>query len=298
VTGAAGIRRPGRGPGARGRAAALGLGAIGALALAALGPATAQAQTEPRLAAAVRLARDGLTDSARAVAGRVLSGARPTDAVYPEALYTVALVAATAEEKRLHLQRVAVEFSQSDWADDARLELAQMDYAARDLPGTIRHVQRLLADYPLSPLRATAALWGARAALDHREVPLACQWAALGLEAAGSDLELRNQLDFQRQRCVAMSQGPAPPPPPPAAVPPPAPRGPQWFVQVAAFRTRERATQVVADLEGAGIAAVVLPDGGLFKVRAGPYAAEREAAAALPAIRRRVGGNPFVVRPQ
>ncbi len=84
-----------------------------------------QAQNDPRLTEAVRLAREGLGDSARAVAGRVLNATPPTSSLYPEALHTVAVVAATIEDKRLYLQRVAIEYSQSDWADDARLELTQ-----------------------------------------------------------------------------------------------------------------------------------------------------------------------------
>jgi hypothetical protein len=35
---------------------------------------------------------------------------------------------------------------------------------------------------------------------------------------------------------------------------------------------------------------------GLRRVRVGAYATEREAQAALPAVRRALGGRPFVVR--
>jgi hypothetical protein len=176
-----------------------------ALAACTMVVAPLQAQSDPRLVSAVRLAQEGLGDSARAVAGRVLAGTRPTDALYPEVLYTIAVVASTAQDKRLYLQRVAVEYSQSEWADDALLQLAQLDYASGSPSGTVQQVQLLLRDYPASPVRAKAALWGTRAAFDTRNRALACQWADLGVGAAGEDIELRNQLEFQRNRCNAVT---------------------------------------------------------------------------------------------
>lgn len=266
------------------------------LVLLAAGPIPALAQEHPRLVEAVRLAREGQSDSARAVAGAVLSTTTTTAPLYPEALFTVALVASTVDEKRLHLQRVAIEYSQSAWADDARLELAQLAYAERKFDEAVRQVERLLADYPLSPVRAAGALWGSRAAFDQRNLPLACQWAMAGLGSVGADVELRNQLDFQRQRCeatLASDTIAATPPPPPA--PPPA-AGPAWWVQVAAFRTESQAATVRQQLERARIEATVIRDAGFWKVRAGPYGTEAEAQRALPTVRRISGGQPFVVR--
>lgn len=271
------------------------------LALLALLAPRLQAQEDPQLRDAVRLAREGLGDSARAVVRRMLTDWQATDPRYPDALYTMAVVAATAQDKRLHLQRVGVEYSQSSWADDARLELAQLDYAERNFPGAVAHVARLLADYPLSSLRAPAALWGSRAAIETHELPLACQWATLGIEAAGGDVELRNQLQFQRQRCEGMLQVESPavsPPATPTDRRPAEPAGPRWFVQVAAFRTRDQAADLVRRLERARVPASVVSEGGFQKVRAGPYPSRDRAQAALPAIRREVGGGgrPFVVR--
>ncbi len=67
------------------------------LAVCAAVAAPLQAQSDPRLLSAVRLAQEGLGDSARAVAGRVLAGTRPTDALYPEVLYTIAVVRAVVD---------------------------------------------------------------------------------------------------------------------------------------------------------------------------------------------------------
>ena len=47
---------------------------------------------------------------------------------------------------------------------------------------------------------------GARAAFDLRDRDRACRWSELGLGAVGSDVELRSQLEFQRERCRAMTR--------------------------------------------------------------------------------------------
>lgn len=262
---------------------------------------TLAAQSDPQLVAAVRLAQEGQGDSARALAGRILAATAPTDPKYPEVVYTVALVAATTGERRLQLERLAVEFASSDWADDALLQLAQLDFAARNQTGTMQQVQRLLADYPLSPLRAVAALWGARAAFDTRNRALGCQWVDLGLEAAGSDVETRNQLDFQRERCrvlTTMESTAAAQPPPPPPAPPPAPLEKSWQVQVAAFKSRPEADAMQQRLQVLEIAARVIREGTWFKVRAGPFADRARAQQALTRIRREFGEGPFLVPPR
>ena len=256
------------------------------------------AQTDPELQAVVRLAQVGQGDSARVLAGRILAATTPGNPRYAEALYTVALVAATTDHRRFHLQRLAVEFSQSEWADDALLQLAQLDYAARNPAGTVENIQRLLADYPLSPIRATAALWGARAAFDQRDHSLACQWSDLGLAAVGPDIETRNQLQYQQERCRAVASSDsaaaaraAPPPPPP---PPP----PGWQVQVAAFKTAAETETTVSRLRELDYPTQVVQEGAWFKVRAGPFPDRTRAQQALTRISRSLGVQPFLVPPK
>jgi hypothetical protein len=273
-----------------------------ALAALVVSAAPGFAQTDPRLVTAVRLAQEGMGDSARATVGRVLAATRPADMLYPEVLYTVAVVASTTQDKRLYLQRVAVEYSQSDWADDALLQLGQLDYATGNAAGTVQQIQRLMRDYPSSPLRARAALWGARAAFDARDQALACQWVNAGLGVVGEDVELRNQLEFQRERCRA-SAAPdttagkgAAPGVRPSAPPPLRPVGPQWLVQVAALKTRESADDAVARIKRLEYPAFTFRDGSFWKVRAGPFGSEAAAKAAVGPIQKRLGGKPFVTR--
>ncbi|HET9725875.1 MAG TPA: hypothetical protein VFP28_03100, partial [Gemmatimonadales bacterium] len=101
-----------------------------ALSLAAV--ARLDAQTDPRLVNAVRAAQEGQGDSARTAVQRLLDATPPTDTLYPQILYTQAMVANSAGDMRRELQRVTVEYASSDWADDALLRLVQRDYATRN----------------------------------------------------------------------------------------------------------------------------------------------------------------------
>jgi len=281
---------------------------LGALLPAVLPSRTLAAQSEPRLAAAVRLAQDGLSDSARAVVGRILGSLQPADTLYAEALYTMGFLAATEADRRLHLRRVVVDYAQSDWADDALLQLAQLDYAVGNTEATVRQVEVLLRDYPATPVAGIAAFWGARAAGDRRDAATACRMADMGLLAAGSDVELRNQLEFQKQRCQGLSSmadesarnaTAASPRPaeeePPGRTPTQAARS-GYFVQVSAVRTQAAANIEVARVKRAGYTAILVRESGLLKVRVGAFRTRAEADAAASEIRIRTGARPFVVR--
>lgn len=294
------------------------------LALLAFLAAPAAAQSDPRLVAAVRLSQDGLSDSARAIAGRILGATLPTDSLYPEALYAMGLLAATEQDRRLYLRRVAVDFTQSPWADDALLQLAQLDYASGNALAAVRQIDQLLRDYPGSSLTAQAAFWGARAAGDRREAALACRMADIGLAAVGDDIELRNQLEFQKQRCqglgavsaesaraavadsggraqadsvarakadsIARSKRSSRPSVRPSA------RLSGFYVQVSAVKTRAAADAAAGRIKHAGQTPVITQEGGFLKVRAGPFPTREAAAAAATALAQKLGGRPFVVR--
>lgn len=294
----------------------LAVGVVWALLLGALLPAVLPsynltAQSDPRLAAAVRLAQDGLSDSARAVVGRILGSLEPGDSLYAEALYTMGFLAATEADRRLHLRRVVVDYAQSDWADDALLQLAQLDYAVGNTEATVRQIEILLRDYPATPVAGVAAFWGARAAGDRRDAATACRMADAGLLAAGSDVELRNQLEFQKQRCQglastvivdsierARSDSIARTSPPgrtsrPAVQPS---SRPGFYVQVSAVRTQAAANAEIARVKRAGYTATLVRESGLLKVRVGAFRTKADADAAASEIRIRIGARPFVVR--
>lgn len=299
-----------------------------------VGGRSAEAQNDPRLVEAVRAAQEGSSDSARATVRRLLAATPPTDSLYPEILYTQAMVAGEAGEMRRDLQRVVVEYGASSWADDALLRLAQIEYATRSLEGAARNLERLRADYPLTPLVPQAAYWAARTYFDLKNPALACRWLADGI-AQAQDLETRNQLGYLHQRCgteaaVAAdsapravdsaggppaaaapaaappdsSPRPAPAPAPPAAAAPPADTSPpaparpgvaQYRVQVSAVATPGAADEAADRVEKLGYTAVIVREGGFYKVRAGEFATREEARTALGKLKASLGGSPFIV---
>ena len=283
------------------------------LVAAAARPDPATAQTDPRLTAVVQLAQAGLGDSARAVVRRLLDATAPTDSIYPEILYTSGIVAATEYDRRIILRRVAVEYSTSAWADDALLMLGQVEYAAGNPGAALAQLQRLLADYPTSNLTPVAAFWGSRAAADLNNGDEACRLANIGIAAHSEDIELKNQLDYQRQRCSALismkpdsaknatpadsTAGKTPPPsaPPGGDKKPATAAAKGLFVQVIAAPNQARADQHVQSLKRIGVDGIVVKEGGFFKVRVGPFATRPQAQAALTKIKARLGGQPFIV---
>jgi cell division septation protein DedD len=276
--------------------------ALGLLTLPGLVPNRLAAQTNPRLVAVVRLAQEGLADSARGAVRRMLAATEPSDSLYPELLFTAGLVAATEFDRRISLRQVIVEYSTSDWADDALLLMGQVEYANSNPGAALSQFARLLADYPNSPLVPVAAFWGARAAGDLDNGPEACRIADLGLGSATDDVEVKNQLQYQKQRCAALIQKmPAPvqdsvsPPAVTEAPPTPAPIPKGFRVQVIAAPTQAKADQMIARLKAIGYAATTVREGGFFKVRAGPFTTRTEAQAAVTKIRARLGGQSFVV---
>lgn len=284
------------------------LGVLALILAVGLTPTATSAQTNPQLIAAVQLAQDGHADSARAAVRALLDRTDPVDNLYAEALYTSGIVAATEFDRRIALRRVIVEYSTSEWADDALLLLAQVEYASGNPGASVSQVSRLLADYPSS----RSARWqrsGARAAGDLRNGVEACRLADIGLTARPDDIELRNQLEFQKQRCGSIqAQGvdpaapvetttvsPTAPAPAPARPPTAAPARGGFRVQVIAAPNQAAANQQVTRLKGLGYESTVVHEGGFFKVRAGPFATRALANQALARIRSQLGGQPFIV---
>jgi cell division septation protein DedD len=306
---------------------------IGAAVVACLafGSAGLGAQTDPRLVAAVRAAQEGQGDSARAAVQRLLDSTPPTDTLYPQILYTQAMVAGSAGEMRRQLQRITVEYATSDWADDALLRLVQMDYATRNFDGAARNLERLRLDFPDSPLMAQAAYWAGRTYFDSNNPQAACRWLADGMAQARGDVELQNQLGYLYQRCDlrpdsgAMAQAPqdsarrdsttqgatTPPAPAPSGAPPaqgagaapqpgaaPPSAGPArsiYRVQIAAVASRKAAEDAARKVRPLGLTVVTVQQGSLYKVRVGEYPTREAAQTAASSLKAKLGGSPFVV---
>lgn len=275
--------------------------------------------TTPRFQEVVRLAQDGYGDSARKVIARLLSRMQDSDPSYSEALYTAGAVASTGQETRIWFKRVVVEYPSSPWADKAQLRLAELSYGEGQMDDVVTRVSRLFIDHPSSPVIPTAALWGARAAFEQQKLQQACDWLTRGIAAVGADLELRNQLQFAKQRCnigsgvqlapivpeslrAAPPSRPAPdtlvrPPVAPPPAKPPANVASPWRIQVAAIADRAVIRRMIQKIEAAGFRAYTVPGPkGLTKVQAGPFLSRAAAAAQLQKVKRAVGGSAFITK--
>jgi cell division protein FtsN len=55
------------------------------------------------------------------------------------------------------------------------------------------------------------------------------------------------------------------------------------------------AEAIASKLKARGLTAITVQEAGLYKVRVGDYPTKAEAVAAIPGIKARLGGSPFVV---
>lgn len=255
-------------------------------------PVVAQTFTDSTLALAIRLVSEGQGDSARAIVRAKLAGLSRTDSLYPEALFAAGMVGSSLDSALAAFRRVSLDYSESRWADDALLRIAQLSYAAGDLATAERSADRILADYPLSDVRAQAAYWAGRIRIKEGKGNEACPLLQRAADEAGADIELANRARYYLQSC----QAPAAAPPAETPVRPAPSPATVYAVQVAAVATATAADDVMRTLNAAGFQARVARDtDGLFKVRVGRYATRPEAQQLQADIRRKVGGSPFVV---
>jgi SPOR domain/Tetratricopeptide repeat len=270
------------------------------------------AQENPTIKAAIQLAASGQGDSARSLVARELARTKRGDSTYVEALYWSGRLAVTGESAESDLRRVAIEYSNSRWADQALLQLSELALAAGNGAGALQLAERLRNEYPTSALRAAAALWGGRAAFELGDPATACAMLDSARAEAPGDVEFLNQVAFYQPRCAALAarrradtshaapaKGAAPPPAAAAETTHAAPAAPAvpYEVQVGATHSSRTARSILTRAERAGEhARIVTGSDGLRRVRAGPYATEAAAEAAAARLKRKLGGHPFVVQ--
>jgi cell division protein FtsN len=151
--------------------------------------------------------------------------------LYPQALFWRATLAASAADAESDYKHIVVDYPLAPQAEDALLRLAQLELARGDRDGALNHLQRIPRDYPRSKSLARASYWTARVLFEKNDIPNACAANASALAQADvSEVELRNQIQYQGQRCpavaaVATTTAPAAPVPTPvtsatATIPP------------------------------------------------------------------------------
>lgn len=299
-----------------------------ALALGGLAAGAQEPDTTRRVPLdSVLLRARQLVDSGRDADGRrlidsLLNTLTTDSARYAEALYWRAVLSATAADAERDYRRLLIEAPLTARAEDALLQLAQLELARGDRRGASDHLQRYLLSYPQSPARPRVSVQLVRLLFDlgPQQLARACE----ALRSARSDVppsqvELRNQLDAHAPRCAYVeAQPPAVPPAdttrltpaadsaargappgnaPPAAIAAPAATGPApaayYSVQVAAYDSPETASRMVQQLAARGLEARVDGAAAPYRIRVGKYATRADAVKAAADLKA-MGHSGFV----
>ncbi len=121
------------------------------------------------------------------------------------ALYARALAAESPDSARKDYLRIAVDFSRSPRAEDALLQLAQLEIARGDRAAAKQYLERLALEHPNGASRARGAYLLGRARADEGAMVPACALLAEAkAKVAATDVELSNQIGFAARPCAAV----------------------------------------------------------------------------------------------
>lgn len=263
-------------------------------------------------ARAQNLVSEGQGAQGRALVDSMYRVSAPSSTQRAEALFWRASLAATAADAERDYRAIVVDYATSPRVEDALLRLAQLELARGDRDAALRHLRRLSTEYPNSRYRPRTSYWTARVLFDKNDLPAACTANGEALaRVAATDIELKNQIEYQHQRCrgvtvavatrdsaAAPAVAPVPaavlaPPPardvtpsiPPGAsiapAEPPALLGQSFSVQVAATGTRSGAQAIANRLTARGYQARIDGTSAPFRVRIGRYSTRAAATRAL-----------------
>src|SRR5688572_20652264 len=158
--------------------------------------------TDPVFVRAQTLVSDGNGVEGRALIDSVIKATPPTARLYPEALFWRASLASNAAAAESDYKHIVVDYPLAPQAEDALLRLAQLELSRGDREGALIHLQRISRDYPRSKSLARANYWTARVLFEKNDIPKACAVNASALAQVGpTEIELRNQIQYQGQRC-------------------------------------------------------------------------------------------------
>lgn len=272
--------------------------------------AGAQSSTDAVYSRAQTLVSEGQGAQGRALVDSMYRVSAPISAERAEALFWRATLAATAADAERDYRAIVVDHATSPRVEDALLRLAQLELARGDRDGALRHLQRLSTNFPGARQSARTSYWIARVLFEKSDLTGACSANADALaRVAPIEIELKNQIEYQQQRCrgaagaatSAATPAAATPPraaaAPPVATPPPprdvtpsipvdaaviAPAAARTYsVQVAATNTRAAAQAIVRRMAGRGFQARIDGTAAPFRVRVGRYDTRAAAMRAL-----------------
>jgi cell division protein FtsN len=158
--------------------------------------------TDPVFVRAQAMVSDGNGAAGRALIDSVIAATPTVAPLYPQALFWRASLAASAADAESDYKHIVVDYPLAPQAADALLRLAQLELARGDRDGALAHLQRIPRDYPRSKSLARASYWTARVLFEKNDVSHACAANESALvQADTTEIELRNQIQYQGQRC-------------------------------------------------------------------------------------------------
>src|SRR3954469_7267550 len=161
---------------------------------------------DPVFARAQALVSDGNGAAGRALIDSVIAATPVSAPVYPQALFWRASLASNAADAESDYKHIVVDYPLAPQAEDALLRLAQLELARGDRDGALSHLQRIPRDYPRSKSLPRANYWIARVLFEKNDIAGACAANANALSGASADeIELRNQIQYQGQRCSSVA---------------------------------------------------------------------------------------------
>jgi len=259
-----------------------------------------------------QMADHGDDAGARRVIDSLFRSTAPDSVGYAEVLYWRAMLAPTAADAERDYHRLLIEAPLSARAENALLQLANLEQARGDRRNASDHLQRYLLSYPNSPERPRASVTLVRLLFDQGQVARGCEALRTGRSVVPQEnAELRNQLEFYAPHCALYEQVATDstttardsatadttresatreterPAPKPVAAPPSTAMAQKTFysVQVAAYDSPEPATRMARGLVGRGLEARVDGKSRPYRVRVGKYATRAEAVKAQATLK-------------
>jgi len=247
-------------------------------------------------ARARQLVVNGNGAAGRLLVDSVIAATSPDSAIYADAIYWRAALAATSADAEHDYKRVVVEYPLSAHAGDALFQLAQLEVARGDRAAATTHLDRFLLENPASDDRGRAGLMLVRLAFDQNEPQHACVALRRALQdVPATEVELHNQLDYFSPRCVNVDSTRAVGTPSRDSArrdsttastarrdTTPAPRvsKARYTLQVAAYGSKADAEALAKRLKARGVDVRVAGTARMFRVRIGRYETRAAAAAA------------------
>lgn len=161
---------------------------------------------DPVFTRAQALVSDGNGAAGRALIDSMIAATPSSAPLYPQALFWRASLAASAADAESDYRHIVVDYPLAPQAEDALLRLAQLELSRGDREGALVHLRRIQRDYPHSKSLGRASYWTARVLFEKNDIPAACVANAAALSQSDpAEVELRNQIQYQGQRCPAVA---------------------------------------------------------------------------------------------